>query len=145
MIAPWAAAYIGIPFQTGGATRSGCDCWGLAMLAYREVFGIDLPSYAEHYDSLNCRVLAGVVAEHLPASPWRLVPAAEKMAIGDGLLFRVVGHPIHVGLFVGDGRFLHAPAPRVEGRPEGSIASCLDRLDAPRWARRLLGVYRYGG
>jgi len=143
MIAPWAASYVGIPFQTGGATRAGCDCWGLAIMAYREVFGIDLLSYAAEYDSLNCRVLAQVVAGHLPVSPWRQVPTAE-MAIGDGLLFRVVGQPVHVGLFVGDGRFLHAPAPRDEGRTDG-IESCIDRLESPRWARRLLGVYRYGG
>lgn len=136
MIAPWAASYVGIPFQTGGRERTGADCWGLLSIAYREVFGIALPSYAAHYDSLNRDVLADVVQTHLPSSPWRVIPP-ETMVIGDGLLFRVAGQPVHVGLFVGDGRFLHTLDHLTE--------SCIERLAAPRWHRRLLGAYRYVG
>jgi len=135
MIAPWAAAYIGIPFRTGGSARAGCDCFGLMALAYREVFGITLPLYADQYDSVrDADRLARIVETNLPTTPWREVPAA-SMTPGDGLLFRVVGQPIHVGIAVGDGRFLHVLSSMTE--------SCIERLASPRWHRRLLGVYRY--
>jgi len=135
MIAPWAAAYIGIPFRTGGRSRDGADCWGLYSLVYREVFGIELPSYADEYETVRDGAqLARVVGTNLPRSPWRLVPDA-VIAPGDGLLLRVAGQPVHVGCAVGDERFLHVLSSMTE--------SCIERLASPRWNRRLLGVYRY--
>jgi cell wall-associated NlpC family hydrolase len=132
MIATWAGVYVGIPFKTGGHDRLGCDCWGLLALIYEEVFGITVPLYSDQYDSLNVQVLARVVADNLPASRWRQVPVAIP---GDGLLLRVLGQEVHVGISVGDRRFLHAAV--------GLDESCIERLDSPKWARRLLGTYRY--
>jgi cell wall-associated NlpC family hydrolase len=132
MIATWAGDYVGIPFKTGGSDRRGCDCWGLLGLVYREVFGITVPLYDDQYDSLNVHVLARVVAENLPDSRWRPVPTATP---GDGLLMRVLGQEVHVGIAVGDRRFLHAAV--------GLDESCIERLDSPKWARRQLGTYRY--
>ena len=37
----WAGAYVGIPYRDHGADRSGCDCWGLVRLVYRERARID--------------------------------------------------------------------------------------------------------
>src|SRR5512134_1374594 len=45
----WAGAYVGIPYLDHGAARSGCDCWGLVRLIYRERTRIELPSYAGDY------------------------------------------------------------------------------------------------
>lgn len=134
MIATWAAAYVGIPFRSGGRDRSGCDCWGLLSLAYREVYGIQLPSFDDEYDRAGDRaVIEGLVAQHLPEMPWQPVAAVIP---GDALLFNVAGQSVHVGVAVGDGRFLHVLSTLA--------ASCVERLAAPGWHRRLVGAYRYG-
>lgn len=36
---------IGIPYWLGGATLNGADCWGLAVLAFAQERGIELPAY----------------------------------------------------------------------------------------------------
>jgi len=133
MIAPWASAYVGIPFLTGGRDHSGCDCWGCLYLIYREVFGINLPSYADEYDSVrDGDVIRDTVKRHL--NLWSAVPLGDVLP-GDGLLFRLLGQPVHIGVAVGDGRFLHVY--------NAIAASCIDRLAAPTWTRRVLGAYRY--
>jgi cell wall-associated NlpC family hydrolase len=84
----YALEAVGIPYRWGGESPStGFDCSGLVRWAYGHV-GIDLPhsSYA----------LYGVGRR---APPSRLEP-------GDILFFEGLGH---VGLYVGNGRMVHAP------------------------------------
>jgi cell wall-associated NlpC family hydrolase len=79
---------IGIPYVYGGSSpRSGFDCSGFVRYVYNSV-GINLPhsSYADF--NLGRRV-----------SRWALKP-------GDLVFFNGVGH---VGMYVGHGRFIHAP------------------------------------
>ncbi len=67
----WSTAYIGLPYRDHGRDRSGVDCWGLAVLVYRDVLGIELPSYAEGYVSTNERAeIADLIAERQQVGPW---------------------------------------------------------------------------
>jgi cell wall-associated NlpC family hydrolase len=104
---------VGVPYRWGGESpATGFDCSGLVRWAYGRV-GIDLPhsSYA----------LNGV---------GRAVREA-RLAAGDILVFDGLGH---VGLYVGDGRMVHAPE---TGRNVEVVS-----LGATGYGQRLVGARR---
>ncbi len=134
----WVSQYIGLPFVEHGRTRAGVDCWGLIRLVLDERFGVAVPSYVNGYASTtDHEVLGRLIASQM--TPWREVPF-DKLRMrgderaGDVALLRVRGQPMHVGLVVAKGCMLHV---------EEGIATCLERYDGPRWARRLLGIFRH--
>jgi cell wall-associated NlpC family hydrolase len=86
-VARYARKFVGVRYLYGGISpRTGFDCSGLVSFVYRH-FGIVLPHYT--------------VAQF---SEGRHVPR-RRVRPGD-LLFFGLGH---VGLYVGHGRFIHAP------------------------------------
>jgi cell wall-associated NlpC family hydrolase len=90
-IAAAAAALIGRPYQFGGADAGGFDCSGLARYAHERV-GLVIPRTA---------------AEQQRAA--RPVPLAQ-LAPGDLVFFHIRRRGIdHVGIYAGEGRFIHAP------------------------------------
>ncbi len=90
-IAAAAAALIGTRYEFGGADVGGFDCSGLALYVYERA-GISIP-----------RTAAG---QQRAAQP---VPLAQ-LARGDLVFFRLGTHHIdHVGIYIGGGRFVHAP------------------------------------
>lgn len=135
MIPAWAGKYIGLPYADKGRTRAGADCWGGVRLVLADVFGIALPDYADSYttaddmDSVADAVAAGL--EH----GWK---RTEKPQEGDLLILRVAGRPWHCGIMVTADRFLHWPPHDAHG---GQSFSCIERLDSPRWAKRIDGFW----
>lgn len=99
-----AARQVGVPYRYGGNGRDGFDCSGLVHFAYRE---------------------AGLAVPRTTATLWRsLSPIGRSdLRVGDVLFFRIAGKMSHVGLYLGEGRFVHAPS---TGR-EVTVAA----LDAP--------------
>lgn len=82
---------IGVPYEYGGETRDGFDCSGLVRYSYGAV-GKSVPrSTGEQWRRLT------------PVSPKRL-------QVGDVLFFRIEGSISHVGIYLGDERFVHAPS-----------------------------------
>lgn len=138
MIPAWVAPYIGLPYEEKGRSRAGADCWGGVRMVLAEVFGVALPDYADAYtrttdaDSVALAVTAGL------ADGWQRV---EQPSEGCLLILRIAGRPWHCALMVNARQFLHWPPPDKQGRQQGS---CLGRLDAPEWARRIEGFYRHG-
>lgn len=128
----WAGHYIGLPFKDHGRDRSGLDCWGLARLVLAEQFGIALPSYVHEYDRTTetARIGALIAREALL---WQAVPAGTEI-LGDLILLRLNGQPMHIGLVLGDGQMLHI---------EWNINSVIERYRESRWSRRTSGFYRY--
>lgn len=129
----WVASYVGIPFVALGSSPEGCDCWGLLALVLREQFGVELPDYVASRWGTGAAVGdigdgAGVYASQFAPVP----PGAEKC--GDGVLLRLRGAPIHVGLVVRPGLMLHC----AQG-----AATCLEDYRRWAWKNRVIGFYRH--
>lgn len=121
--------YIGIPYKEYGRDENGIDCWGLARLFYKQELGIDLPSYeTETVRSFDPK-LSKSVDEFI--SNWTKTAAPK---LGDLCLFNILGEPTHVGLYLENGRFLHAR----EGH-----SSVIESIRKPNWNKRLEGIYTY--
>jgi cell wall-associated NlpC family hydrolase len=90
-IANLAASLIGTSYEFGGADRAGFDCSGLALFVHERV-GISIPRSAAAQQR---------AAQAVPLT--QLLP-------GDLVFFRMGSGGIdHVGVYVGAGRFVHAP------------------------------------
>ncbi len=82
---------VGVPYRYGGQTPSGFDCSGLVHYSYDR---------------------AGKAVPRTTAQLWSgTTPVARAdMQVGDVLFFSIAGKMSHVGLYVGNGRFVHAPS-----------------------------------
>jgi hypothetical protein len=90
-VAAVARSLVGSPYRFGGSDVRGFDCSGLAVYAYERA-GLAIPRTA--------------IEQHRSARP---VPRPE-LAPGDLVFFRIRSfHVNHVGIYVGGGRFIHAP------------------------------------
>ena len=130
----WVAAYVGLPFQEGGRSRDGLDCYGLLRLVINERFGGAVPEYEgiAYRPGQDHDLLVALMDERIRL--WRPIAIGAEQP-GDGVLLRVMGRPIHVGVVVGPGLMLHI---------EKSCDSVLERFCAgSRWERRVLGFHRH--
>lgn len=86
-----AVRQVGVPYRYGGATTRGFDCSGLVQYAHAQ---------------------AGTRIPRTTAAQWRaLAPVpGNTLRVGDLLFFRIDGRISHVGLYLGSGRFVHAPS-----------------------------------
>lgn len=109
-----AIGLIGTPYRYGGNTPAGgFDCSGLIAYVYREGAGVSLP-----------RSVAGMAE-----GPWPTVRRS-RLVSGDLVFFAIDGRTLsHAGIYVGEGRFVHAPS------SGGTVR--LDSLDAPYWQGRV--------
>jgi len=82
-----ARAELGVPYVWGGESPSGFDCSGLVQYVYARL-GVALPRVAAD------QYTAG---RHIPRS---------ELRAGDLVFFDHLGH---VGIYMGGGRFIHAP------------------------------------
>ncbi|MEL7024770.1 MAG: C40 family peptidase [Pseudomonadota bacterium] len=115
IVASLAQQQVGVPYLYGGDSPSGFDCSGLVNYAYRE---------------------AGLTVPRTTGELWRRARAVDRRDArpGDLVFFDIDGKPGHVGLYVGDGFFVHAPSTGHEVRTQP--------LDSPWYSSRLLRVAR---
>ncbi|WP_010491556.1 C40 family peptidase [Lacticaseibacillus zeae] len=91
-IASNAAKYIGVPYVYGGTSPSGFDCSGLIYYAAKEA-GVNLPRTSQAQSTLGSYV------------------AVSDLQAGDLVFWGGVGSAYHVGIYIGNGQYIHAPAP----------------------------------
>jgi len=114
--AAFARKMVGKPYRFGGTTPAGFDCSGLVQYSYKQA-GVSLPRSTDE----QLRLSQPLRGAHLRR--------------GDLLFFDQEGKKkSHVGIYLGDGRFVHAPSSGKTVRT--------DRLDSPYWKKHLSEVRR---
>lgn len=107
-----------IRYRRGGRSpHSGFDCSGFVHYVFAQVLGVELPenSAAQFHDT-------------------RIIDRDDLRA-GDLVFFRTHGKRVsHVGIYLGEGRFIHSPTTGERVR--------VDRLSERYWARRFAGARR---
>lgn len=113
-----ALGLVGTPYRYGGNTPdSGFDCSGLVTYVFADMLDLRLPR--------TSRELARVQGPKI---------APERLSTGDLVFFGSGADVWHVGIYVGEGRFVHAPS------TGGTVR--LDALDNPYWQRHYSGAKR---
>ncbi len=82
---------VGVPYRYGGSGPTGFDCSGLVQYSYRQA-GKSLPR------------TTGQLWNHTVTVP------RKELRAGDLLFFSIAGKMQHVGLYLGNGNFVHAPS-----------------------------------
>jgi cell wall-associated NlpC family hydrolase len=106
---------VGVRYRYGGNGPQGFDCSGLVHYAYRQ---------------------AGVSVPRTTGDLWAAAADVDRndLRAGDILFFRIEGKMSHVGMYLGERRFVHAP----QSGQRVSVAS----LDAPFYRTALLRAGR---
>jgi len=87
-----ALALLGTPYRWGGSSTEGFDCSGLVGYVFRSALGIELPRVSRQMATSGEKV------------------NRDALSAGDLVFFSRRGKRVdHVGIYVGNGRFVHAP------------------------------------
>ncbi len=113
-----AISLVGTPYRYGGNTpQGGFDCSGLIGYVFREAAALSLPRTTRELQAMRGRDVH-----------------REALASGDLVFFGARGRVNHAGIYVGEGRFVHAPS------SGGTVR--LDALDGHYWRDSYLGAKR---
>lgn len=107
---------VGKPYRYGGNTpRTGFDCSGLVGYVYRQSVGITLPRTVKALSTLQAPTVN-----------------KDELETGDLVIFATGWRntPDHAGIYVGKGRFVHAPSSGGKVR--------LDQTSEDYWQRSFL-------
>ena len=129
----WSDRYIGTPFQEFGRATTGCDCWGLACVIYREELGIALPDYLGDYASAEELVEISALIDRDKTSPLWLPVNGPAMAF-DIALFRRGRWSTHVGIVIQHGVMIHM---------RGEDCAKVESYQTGVWSHRFAGHYRH--
>lgn len=109
---------VGVSYRRGGTDPdSGLDCSGFVQLVFRESIGKILPRTSREMSEVGDRV------------------DRKELQPGDLVFFNTMRRAFsHVGIYLGEGRFLHSP------RPGGEVR--IEEMGSSYWVKRYNGARR---
>ncbi len=116
-----AMAFLGVPYRRGGSSaETGFDCSGFVRAIYEQTVGLVLPRKADDQAAVT------------------QVIERQELQPGDLVFFNTMRRAFsHVGIYVGEGKFIHSPKPGQQVRVEDMSGSY--------WQRRFDGARRVVG
>lgn len=110
---------VGVQYRRGGTNPdAGLDCSGFVQLVFQEAAGLVLPRTSREMSEVGTRV-----------------DNKKELAPGDLVFFNTMRRAFsHVGIYLGEGRFLHSPRPGGEVRVE--------EMGSSYWVKRYNGARR---
>lgn len=120
MLVKVAKSFMGAPYKYGGNTVRGIDCSAYVKKIY-SIFDIQLPRTAREQYRIGARI------------------TRNELAVGDLVFFktrRYASYPTHVGIYIGEGNFIHASAGRKK------LGVKIDSLDSAYYSKTYIGATR---
>jgi cell wall-associated NlpC family hydrolase len=110
--------FLGVPYRRGGnSVETGFDCSGFVKAMFEQTVGLILPRKAEQQAAATEKI------ERADLKP------------GDLVFFNTMKRAFsHVGIYIGEGKFIHSPKPGSEVRVED--------MGLAYWSRRFDGARR---
>lgn len=112
--------FLGVPYKRGGTSaETGFDCSGFTRHVFENTLGLLLPRRAEEQ----------------ARAPGLLVVKRNELRPGDLVFFNTLRQTFsHVGIYVGEGKFIHSPRAGAEVR--------IEDMRIAYWAKRFTGARR---
>ena len=111
--------FLGVPYRRGGTDDSGFDCSGFVRSMYEQTIGLVLPRRAKDQAAATEKI------------------DKQELKPGDLVFFNTIRQTFsHVGIYLGDNKFIHAPRAGEQVR--------VDDMRAAYWQRRFTGARRVG-
>lgn len=120
MLVKVAKSFMGAPYKYGGNSVRGLDCSAYVKKIY-DIFDVQLPRSARDQFKVGSKI------------------NKEDLAIGDLVFFRTkryIKYPTHVGIYIGDGNFIHSSSGNRR------IGVKIDSLSSDFYSRTYVGATR---
>ncbi len=120
MLVKVAKGFVGAPYKLGGESVRGLDCSAFVKKIYG-IFDVPLPRSAREQHRVGYTI------------------NKDDLAVGDLVFFRTrryAKHATHVGIYIGDGNFIHSSS------GHGKIGVKVDSLSSDYYSRAYLGAKR---
>jgi cell wall-associated NlpC family hydrolase len=112
-----AMGFLGVPYRRGGnSMETGFDCSGFVRAMYEQTVGLVLPRRANEQAAATQKIDRG------------------ELQPGDLVFFNTMRRTFsHVGIYVGDNKFIHSPKPGAQVRVEDmGVSYWSSRFDGAR-------------